>query len=63
MRKSDGCPCYEWMEEFEWDDDEFEGSMLSGNCFRGQLGKCYDTVFSRFGRLETKEGESEIGIM
>jgi hypothetical protein len=29
LRKTDSFPWYEWTEEFEWDDDEFEGPRVN----------------------------------
>lgn len=63
LKKKASFPWYEWLEEFEWDDDEFENRSVPNNCVHGQLGKLYSTVFSRFGELTIKEERGEVGVI
>lgn len=62
LKKRGSFPWYEWVEEFEWDDDEFEKRDVSSNCVNGQLDKCLSTFISRFGQLAKEEGD-EVGTV
>lgn len=56
MRKLDHFPWYEWVEEFEWDDDEFE-DRKNGTIEQRRI------EADLFERLQTKERQYEVRIV
>ncbi len=55
LKNTASFPWYEWTEEFEWDDDEIQGSSISGVYNDGQLDTLFDTFASKYDRLKTQD--------